>query len=163
MDTSYVNTTSTLIRSSYHSVPIYVLVVTILSCFLSLIGIFCIFVSYYTIASVRNYIRKLLLFLTIANVLDVIGIIMGVVRYMLIEYSDETYHQETETCIFQSFLTSFASCSSFFWTVLIAVYIQVQVLKPTWAGKLSSRNASFVYHVISWGIPGKYKNVKICK
>ncbi|XP_060553839.1 G-protein coupled receptor 157-like isoform X1 [Ruditapes philippinarum] len=161
MEMSYVSTTSTYnnvtaatLRPSNHSVPIYVLVVTILSCLLSLIGIICIFVSYYAIASVRNYIRKLLLCLTIANLLDVIGIIIGLARYILLEYTDVSNQHEQESCTLHSFITSFAPCSSFFWTVLIAVYIQVQVLKPRWVDNMSNKRATVTYHVMSWGIPG---------
>jgi H+/Cl- antiporter ClcA len=152
---TYNNVTTAPIRPSNHTVPIYVLVVTILSCLLSLIGIICIFVSYYAIASVRNYIRKLLLFLTIDNLLDVIGIIIGLARYILLEYTDESNQHEQESCTLQSFITSFAPCSSFFWTVIIAVYIQVQVLKPRWVDKMSNKRATVTYHVMSWGIPGK--------
>ncbi|XP_045162537.2 G-protein coupled receptor 157-like isoform X2 [Mercenaria mercenaria] len=73
---------------------------------------------------------------------------------MLLEYTDEKYKHEKQTCIFQSMITSFAPCSSFFWTVFIAIYFQVQVLKPSWADKMSSKASSVVYHVLSWGIPG---------
>jgi G protein-coupled receptor 157 len=140
---------------SNHVVPIYVLVLSITSCCLSLIGIFCIFVSYVAIVTIRNYIRKLLIFLTIANLIDVLGIIIGIVRYMLLEFTDERYKKETQVCLFQSVVTSFAPCSSFFWTVFIAIYFQVQVLRPSWAHKLSSKQATVTYHVVSWGVPGK--------
>ncbi|XP_060574459.1 G-protein coupled receptor 157-like [Ruditapes philippinarum] len=155
METStYNNVTAARIRPSTHSVPIYVIVVAILSCLLSFIGIISIFISYYAIANVRNYIRKLLLFLTIANLLDVIGIVIGIARYMLLVYTDVDYQHEKQSCTFQSFITSFSLRSSFFWTVLIAVYIQVQVLKPRWVDNMSNNRATVTYHVMSWGIPG---------
>ncbi|XP_060574460.1 G-protein coupled receptor 157-like [Ruditapes philippinarum] len=139
---------------SNNVVPIYVLVLSIASCCLSLIGIFCIFVSYVAIVTIRNYIRKLLIFLTIANLIHVLGIIIGIVRYMLLEFTDEIYQKERQVCLFQSVVVSFAPCSSFFWTVFIAIYFQVQILRPSWAQKLSSKQATVAYHVVSWGVPG---------
>lgn len=161
MSTSiYDNITAATIGQSYHTVPVYVLVLSITSCCLSLFGIFCIFVSYFAIKSIQNYIRKLLLCLTLSNLIDVLGIVIGLVRYMLLEFTDERYKRQKQTCVFQSIVTSFAPCASFFWTVIIAVYFQVQVLKPSWGHKMSAKCARVTYHILSWGVPGKYASVR---
>ncbi|KAK3594988.1 hypothetical protein CHS0354_019917 [Potamilus streckersoni] len=141
--------------------PAYTLAITGTSCCLSIFGAIFIAVTYCLLREIRNFPRKLLLYLTFADLLNASGNLMGTIRYALSKEGDKfrnnsktihSYANRSEVCIIQSFITTFSSIASFFWTVVIAVYIFTAVVYSSHVFK--SVKAECIYHLLSWGIPG---------
>lgn len=114
---------------------------TLTSCSLSVIGTVTIITTYIIWRDIRSVARGLLVFLSIADFLVAISNAMGTVYQGNI----------TDTfCKTQSAVTTYSNLCSFFWTVIIAVYIFISVVfrKPGVARRLVP-----LYHVIAWIVP----------
>ena len=107
--------------------------------------------------------RQLLIYLTIADMFNAFGQLLGAMRFLTSE--DNTAervlacHQWEELgCIAQSFITTLSSMSSFFWTTIIAFH-----LYWTYDGSHQSNTKNYIrtvfYHFLSWGIPSKYFDI----
>ncbi|KAL3861114.1 hypothetical protein ACJMK2_007183 [Sinanodonta woodiana] len=154
-------TITTLNTSAHSSLPDYTLALTATSCCMSIVGAIFICLSYCRIAEIRNFPRKLLLYLTFADILTAFGNLMGTIRYLILKDGEKIannsgtifyYASTNEVCVIQSFITTFSSMASFFWTVVIAVYMFAAVVHPSQVFK--GVRAECVYHLLSWGIPG---------
>ena len=114
---------------------------TLTSCALSVIGTVTIIVTYVIWLDVRSVVRRLLVFLSIADFLVATSNALG------------TLHRGNSSdvvCKAQSAITTYSNLSSFFWTVIIATYIFISLVlqKSSVARKLVP-----LYHVIAWIIP----------
>lgn len=140
------------------TLPTSVLVCTSASSILSICGAIVIFITYAMIPETRNTTRRLLIYLTVCDFLTCLGTLLGTIRYF-VEYRGvgaqtlEDCLYSSEMCIFQSFLTTFSSMGSFFWTFIIGLHLYLSVVyNAEWIGKLKVKVAC---HFISWGIPSK--------
>ncbi|VDI62804.1 G protein-coupled receptor 157 [Mytilus galloprovincialis] len=142
--------------------------VTITTCCLSIIGAVIIFINLGRTYKRGEHISepmKLLLYLTIADIFSAIGFLFGAIRFL---YGDDispekvlACHLENDSgCIAQSFLTTMSSMSSFWWTSIIAFHL---LWNSTDTDQSRSFNQSehtrkgiqmFVYHLLSWAVPG---------
>ncbi|KAL3861108.1 hypothetical protein ACJMK2_007180 [Sinanodonta woodiana] len=133
--------------STFSVLPDYTLTLTATSSCMSIFGAIFIIVTYCLLPGIRNFPRKLLLYLTFADILTAFGNLMGTIRYLILKDGEKIannsgtiyeYARKNEFCVIQSFITTFSSTASFFWTVVIVV---IQGVK-----------AECVYHWLSWGI-----------
>lgn len=129
--------------------------ITIVTSVFSLVGATLIFVSHCLVSELRRYeSRKLLLFLTVADFLTAVGNLLGALRYFWFQPPThlDVDRPSDNLCLVQSFITTFSSMSSFFWTLVIAFHL-LAIVK--WQSRGSSK-LSFLYHVICWVIPGEF-------
>lgn len=136
-------------------VPISSNILVIVSCIMSIIGAVAIFHAYFQLPSIRNMARKMLLALTVADLLTAIGNLIGSSRYLYLQtfpHICNVLQTSDILCITQSFITTFSSLASFYWTVAIALHIVVHLKTD---GRMSeSRRALLKYHLVCWGGPG---------
>ncbi|XP_053395808.1 G-protein coupled receptor 157-like [Mercenaria mercenaria] len=137
----------------------YNLVLTGTSSILSILGGIMIFFTYCKMREIRNFTRTLLVYLTLADVLVSVGHLIAVIRYSYVYNgipktenctSNEATKFET-TCIGQSFLTTFASLSSFLWTTVIAIHLWSSIVLKT--RRTEKHSMHVLYHVICWIVP----------
>ncbi|XP_061196683.1 G-protein coupled receptor 157-like [Saccostrea echinata] len=124
-------------------------VITLVSCFASLLGGVGLLMTQYKMENLHYMLRNLLSFLTIADIITVLGYICGTFNYM---YSHDEDTRNTTLCEAQSFVTTFSNMSSFAWTSIITVHLFLLVRTTNdW-----DRNTCLkvLYHVIGWFIPG---------
>lgn len=139
----------------------YNLVLTGTSSCLSIIGGILIIVTFLTVKKIRGYFtRKLLVYLTIADLFTAVGNLSAVIRYAYAHDGEKTVsenctaHAPTkyeDFCIAQSFLTTFSNLSSFLWTAVIAIHLWSSVIIRTRQTEVYYLHA--LYHVICWIIP----------
>ncbi|XP_061196682.1 G-protein coupled receptor 157-like [Saccostrea echinata] len=123
--------------------------ITLLSASLSLTGGFALLLTYYKIPEFQNSVRKLLVFLTIADIFTALGYIIGTVNFLRL---DAQQRNSTDSlCIAQSFITTFSSLSSFAWTSIIAVHLYVLI--RTQRDFQRNRSLKILYHFSGWAIP----------
>ncbi|KAK3601921.1 hypothetical protein CHS0354_001930 [Potamilus streckersoni] len=119
---------------------------TIVSSLLSIFGAFVIFWTYWRINYVRNFPRTLLLWLTVADLLNASGNLVGTTDYI----SKNGRHDDI--CTAQSIVTTYASISSFLWTLVITAHMMASIQFRS--NRTRSTVLNILYHVICWGIPG---------
>ena len=132
------------------------------SCFLSIVGGFLIIATFLAIPEIRNFTRKLMVCLTIADLLSAIGYSVSVVRNFgetdfTTSYDNgteegNTYNNDT-LCIIQGTLTTFSSLASFFLTSITAIYIFDTVVHRQ--DRVGLNAWLIVFNMLSWGLPGK--------
>jgi hypothetical protein len=122
-DNSNSNSSSSSKMVDGYTLPTYVIPITYVSCCLSIAGSLFIIITYAKLRSIRNYVRRLLLFLTCADLLTASGILIGVTQYLI----DENESFLADICTLQSFLTTMSAMMSFWWTSIIAVHICLSV------------------------------------
>lgn len=103
----------------------------------------------------KNQTRRLLVYLTIADLMTAVGNLVGASRYALRNETEYIINRHTcnttnEVCEVQSFITTFSSLSSFFWTSIIMVHILMTLITQREWSSLSNR---VIYHFVSWGVP----------
>ena len=128
-----------------------VLAISAVSCFLSILGGAIIFATFILIPEIRNYARKLVVCLTIADVISAVAYLVSVIRYTNTGDDEE----EDVLCKIQSFCTTYSSIVSFFLTSIIAIYIFDTVSNKT--DRLGSTCWLVVFNLISWVVPGKHE------
>lgn len=94
----------------------------VISCALSFLGSLLIICTYATWGDLRTTPRKLLVFLSVADLLSALSYFYGVLR---------VFTSNTPDCIAQGAVSTFANTSSFFWTVAIALYLYVFIVKSS--------------------------------
>ncbi|CAB1330299.1 unnamed protein product [Coregonus sp. 'balchen'] len=116
-------------------------VVILISCALSFWGSLLIICTYILWPDLRTTPRTLLVFLSVADFLSAGSYAYGVWS---------VFESDSVDCVVQGAISTFANTSSFFWTVSIAIYLYIFIVKSN--QRLAD---SFVlcFHVISWGIP----------
>ena len=121
---------------------------SITSCILSMIGGLVILVTYGILPEIRNFTRKLIICLTVADILSASGYIVSSTSYLINENNHEWY-----ICHIQSTITTFSSIASFFFTSVIAVYIFDTVTHER--DRMGTYKWLLTFNVLSWGVPGK--------
>lgn len=131
------------------------LALTGLSSSLSVIGSLVIFLSFYK-DRVRSFTFRILVCLTVADFLNAVGNILGVIRYSRFGSSlvitQPSSCDKDNLCVSQSFITVVASLSSFWWTFLAALN---HLLHYRGSHCLESRVMWILSHTVGWGIPRK--------
>ncbi|XP_068189831.1 G-protein coupled receptor 157 [Antennarius striatus] len=116
-------------------------VVVLCSCGLSFVGSSLIILTYIAWTDLRTVPRRLLVYLSVSDWLSAGSYAFGVWR---------VFHADSLDCVVQGAISTFANTSSFFWTVAIAVYLYVFIVRS------SQRLADSLllgFHLISWGVP----------
>ena len=111
---------------------------TIISTSLSICGCLLIFTAHVFWKDIRSTSRKILLFITIADLLTAVG------------YLSFRENSWKHSCKFQSFVTTTSSMISFFWTSCMALYLYAVSIK---ANNELGKRIIFVFHCISWPVP----------
>ncbi|CAC5393807.1 unnamed protein product [Mytilus coruscus] len=140
--------------------------VTITTSSLSIIGAVIIFINigrkFYRVEQISDPMKRLF-YLTIAEIFTAIGYLFGAARFL---YGDDlspekvlACHVENDFgCTAQSFLTTVSSMSSFWWTSIIAFHLLWNSTNKDPPGSVNQsehvRIQMFVYHILSWTIPG---------
>ncbi|XP_052083668.1 G-protein coupled receptor 157-like [Mytilus californianus] len=133
------------------------IVLTLTGASLSIVGAFVLFFAHYLrhkSGKPVDEVRQFLIFLTIADMFNAIGLLSGVARFLNSEDFTEDkvaacHRHEEFGCIVQSYVTALFSMSSFFWTTIIAFHL-------FWTNEDNSPSSfkkTILYHFITWGIP----------
>ncbi|XDV45951.1 hypothetical protein PO909_013946 [Leuciscus waleckii] len=123
------------------AVYVYEQVVILASCILSFFGSLLIICTYLRWLDLRTTPRKLLVFLSVSDLLSALSYFYGVLRI---------FDSDSADCIAQGAISTFANTSSFFWTVAIAIYLYVFIVKSS---QRQADNLVLYFHLISWGVP----------
>lgn len=131
------------------------LALTGVSSSLSVFGSLLIFLSFYKDRE-RIVTFRILVCLTIADCFNAVGNILGVIRYShfgssLVITQPSSCHSDN-FCVSQSFISVFASLSSFWWTFLAALN---HLLHYRGSHCLEYRLIWILSHIIGWGSPRK--------
>lgn len=124
--------------------------ITLISASLSLVGGLALLLTYVKIPDFRTSVHRLLVFLTISDILTAFGYIIGTVNFLTLD--DDQRNVTDNMCIAQSFITTFSSLSSFAWTSIIAVHLYL-LLRPNRYFD-QDRFIQALYFTIGWIIPG---------
>ena len=150
-----------LTSSNPLSLSPFILGLSSLSCCLSIIGAIVIFATYYLVEVAKNQTRRLLVYLTMADLMTAVGNLIGVVRYVLreeteyiVERKEMGYNCTTTNCVcfLQSVVTTFSNLASFCWTTIIMIHILMTLVTQQEWSKLVNR---IIYHIVAWGVPCK--------
>ncbi|XP_020637648.3 G-protein coupled receptor 157 isoform X1 [Pogona vitticeps] len=88
----------------------------------------------------RTRPRQLLLWLSLADLLSAAAYFYGALR---------DFGATSWDCVAQGALSTFANTSSFFWTVAIALYLYLSIVR----GAPGSPALLGLFHAVSWGVP----------
>lgn len=131
------------------------LALTGVSSSLSVFGSLLIFLSFYKDRE-RIVTFRILVCLTIADCFNAVGNILGVIRYSHFGSSLVITHPSScdsdNLCVSQSFISVFASLSSFWWTFLAALN---HLLHYRGSHCLEYRLIWILSHIVGWGSPRK--------
>ena len=135
------NLTSTPKTSPTNEVDVTVKIIVSTSCLLSMAGSLLIIFTFLAWPDIRTEPRKILLYLSIADFIAAASYLHGVIQ---------DFNENSRDCIIQSALSTFSNVSSFFWTMSLAVYLYVTIVK---VDKDRADRLLWLFHLISWGIP----------
>lgn len=124
--------------------------ITLISASLSLVGGLALLLTYVKIPDFRTSVHRLLVFLTISDILTAFGYIIGTVNFLTLD--DDQRNVTDNMCIAQSFITTFSSLSSFAWTSIIAVHLYLLLRPNRYFDR--DRFIQALYFTIGWIIPG---------
>ncbi|XP_014741271.1 PREDICTED: probable G-protein coupled receptor 157 [Sturnus vulgaris] len=112
----------------------------LVSCSVSFLGSALLLCSHAQWPELRTRPRQLLLHLSLADLLSALSYFYGVLR---------DFQRSSWDCVLQGALSTFANTSSFFWTMAIALYLYLSIVRgsPTGPGLL------WGFHAVSWGVP----------
>ncbi|XP_065842657.1 uncharacterized protein [Oscarella lobularis] len=110
---------------------------------LSMLGCLAIIITYLAHPHLRTMTRKLLVYLSLADYFVATGNVVGAV------FQCEVMSSQSSGEI-QSFVNTFATMCSYFWTTFIAVYLYVTIVKANLA--LADRLVR-VFHFVGWTVP----------
>ncbi|XP_029362726.1 G-protein coupled receptor 157 isoform X1 [Echeneis naucrates] len=116
-------------------------VVVLVSCGLSLAGSSLIIVTFLLWSDLRTTPRRLLVYLSLSDWLSAASYAFGVWK---------VFQTDSVDCVVQGSVSTFANTSSFFWTVSIAVYLYVLIVRCSQRGADSLEP---LFHLVSWGVP----------
>lgn len=120
---------------------VYEQVVVLISCALSFLGSLLIILTYVIWTDLRTTPRKLLVFLSLADLLSAISYSYGVWK---------VFTEDSLDCTVQGAISTFANTSSFFWTVAIAIYLYIFLVKSS---QRLADSLVLYFHLVSWGLP----------
>nr|XP_020475460.1 probable G-protein coupled receptor 157 [Monopterus albus] len=116
-------------------------VVVLFSCALSFLGSSLIILTYIIWPDLRTTPRKLLVYLSVSDWLSAVSYAFGVWK---------VFHADSPDCVAQGAISTFANTSSFFWTVAIAVYLYVFIVRSS---QRVADSLVLSFHLVSWGVP----------
>ncbi|CAO2590084.1 G-protein coupled receptor 157 [Lemmus lemmus] len=116
--------------------------VVLLSCVLSALGSGLLVATHALWPDLRSRARRLLLFLSLADLLSAASYFYGVLQ----DFAGPSWD-----CVLQGALSTFANTSSFFWTVAIALYLYLSIVRD--ARGPNTDHLLWAFHLISWGVP----------
>ncbi|XP_027026531.1 G-protein coupled receptor 157 [Tachysurus fulvidraco] len=122
-------------------VAVYEQVVILLSCALSVLGSVLVISTYALWPDLRTTPRQLLVFLSVADLISAVSYSYGVYK---------VFKANTWDCVTQGAFSTFSNTSSFFWTVAIAVYLYMFIVKSS---QRLADSLVLYFHLISWGVP----------
>ncbi|XP_072101175.1 G-protein coupled receptor 157 isoform X1 [Mobula birostris] len=122
-------------------VYVYEKVVISISCLLSVLGSGMIIATHLWWPDLRSKARQLLVYLSVADLLSALSYLYGVLR---------DFQRSSWDCVLQGAVSTFANTSSFFWTVAIAIYLYLLIVRSE-QSVANSLNGWF--HAISWLVP----------
>lgn len=125
-------------------------VVVLISCTLSFLGSSLIIITYIAWSDLRTTPRKLLVWLSVSDWLSAVSYAYGV---------GKVFHADAVDCVVQGAISTFANTSSFFWTVAIAVYLYVFIVR---SNKRAADSLVLFFHLISWGVPLAITSAALC-
>lgn len=97
-------------------------VVVLCTCALSFLGSSLIILTYLVWSDLRTTPRRLLVYLSVSDWLSAVSYAFGVGRF---------FRADSLDCVVQGAVSTFANTSSFFWTVAIAVYLYVFIVRSS--------------------------------
>lgn len=97
-------------------------VVVLFTCALSFVGSSLIILTFILWSDLRTTPRTLLVFLSVSDWLSAVSYAFGVWR---------VFRTDSLDCTIQGAISTFANSSSFFWTVAIAVYLYVFIVRSS--------------------------------
>ncbi|NXQ21231.1 GP157 protein, partial [Peucedramus taeniatus] len=112
----------------------------LLSCALSCAGSALLLCSQAQWPELRTRPRQLLLHLSLADLLSALSYFYGVLR---------DFQRTSWDCVLQGALSTFANTSSFFWTMAIALYLYLTLVR----GSPTGTGLFWGFHAVSWGVP----------
>ncbi|XP_078110946.1 G-protein coupled receptor 157 [Sander vitreus] len=125
-------------------------VVVLCSCGLSFLGSSLIIFTYIIWSDLRTTPRRLLVYLSISDWLSAVSYAFGVWR---------VFHTDSLDCVVQGAISTFANTSSFFWTVAIAVYLYVFIVRSS---QRVADSLVLFFHLVSWGVPLAITVAAVC-
>lgn len=125
-------------------------VIVLFSCALSFLGSSLIIITYIVWSDLRTTPRKLLVWLSVSDWLSAVSYAYGV---------GQVFHADSVDCVVQGAISTFANTSSFFWTVAIAVYLYVFIVR---SNKRAADSLVLFFHLISWGVPLAITAAALC-
>ncbi|NXR78961.1 GP157 protein, partial [Pycnonotus jocosus] len=112
----------------------------LVSCSLSCLGSALLLCSHALWPELRTRPRQLLLHLSLADLLSALSYFYGALR---------DFQRSSWDCVLQGALSTFANTSSFFWTMAIALYLYLTIVRGSPAGT----GLLWGFHAVSWGVP----------
>lgn len=113
--------------------------VVLLSCVLSALGSSLLVATHALWPDLRSQARRLLLFLSLADLLSAASYFYGVLQDFAVSSWD---------CVLQGALSTFANTSSFFWTVAIALYLYLSIVHGAREPRVS--RLFWAFHIVRW-------------
>ncbi|CAN9516209.1 unnamed protein product [Ophioblennius macclurei] len=123
---------------------------TLSSCALSLLGSSLIALTYLLWPDLRTTPRRLLLYLSAADWLSAASYGYG---------AWSAFGATSAACVAQGALSTFANTCSFFWTVAIAVYLYVFIVR---CSQRAADGLVLPFHLLSWGVPLAITVAAVC-
>ena len=111
---------------------------------LSMLGALLIIITFVAFRDVRTPLRKIIVFLSIADFVEAFGNLFGLMMPPVAPPDVDW------PCRLQSFLTSSSALSSFLWSVIVAYYLYMALVKGN--PEVVERQLLLV-HVVCWGFP----------
>ncbi|XP_042346952.1 G-protein coupled receptor 157 [Plectropomus leopardus] len=125
-------------------------VIVLCSCALSFLGSSLIILTFVIWSDLRTTPRRLLVYLSVSDWLSAVSYAFGVWR---------VFHTDSLECVAQGAISTFANTSSFFWTVAIAVYLYVFIVRSS---QRVADSLVVFFHLISWGVPLAITVAAVC-
>lgn len=115
----------------------------VVSCILSVFSSLFIIVTYYLWREIRTTSRKLVVYLSWANLFLSFGYGYGALR-------DYPINGFVTDCVIQSVVSTFCQTSSFVWTVSVSVYLYITLVKNDIN---TAENSMQYFHIAAWACP----------
>uniref|UniRef100_UPI00398F81D2 G-protein coupled receptor 157 n=1 Tax=Pristiophorus japonicus TaxID=55135 RepID=UPI00398F81D2 len=119
----------------------YEKIIIFISCCLSLLGSALIIGTHFWWPDLRSKARQLLVYLSLADLLSALSYSYGVLR---------DFRSSSWDCVLQGAVSTFANTSSFFWTVAIAVYLYLLIVR---SDQGLADGLVVWFHAVSWFVP----------
>ncbi|XP_035413302.1 G-protein coupled receptor 157 isoform X1 [Cygnus atratus] len=114
--------------------------VVLASCLLSCLGSSLLLCTHALWPELRTRPRQLLLYLSLADLLSALSYFYGVLQ---------DFDRTSWDCVLQGALSTFSNTSSFFWTMAIALYLYLTIVR----GSSTGAGLLCCFHAVSWGVP----------